>query len=140
MRRHGGGRACELVLRVQVLNLLYHNYPGQRTLVVAHSNQALSDVFEKTIQRDVPARYLLRLGMGQEELDTDVDFSRVGAAPPAPAPHPMPRVSCHMVPPRLAAWVAACFQLQLLARMHDRARIRHRSRAGTGGHAADWPA
>lgn len=65
--------------RVQVLNLLYHNYPGQRTLVVAHSNQALNDVFEKTIQRDVPARYLLRLGMGQEELATDVDFSRVGA-------------------------------------------------------------
>lgn len=64
---------------MQVLNLLYHNYPGQRTLVVAHSNQALNDVFEKTIQRDVPARYLLRLGMGQEELATDVDFSRVGA-------------------------------------------------------------
>lgn len=69
----------------QVLNLLYHNYPGQRTLVVAHSNQALNDVFEKTIQRDVPARYLLRLGMGQEELATDVDFSRVGA-PAAPLP------------------------------------------------------
>ena len=73
---HGGS---EVWPRVQVLNLLYHNYPGQRTLVVAHSNQALNDVFEKTIQRDVPARYLLRLGMGQEELATDVDFSRVGA-------------------------------------------------------------
>lgn len=58
--------------------MLYHNYPQQRTLVVAHSNQALNDVFSKTIQRDVPARYLLRLGMGQEDLDTDVDFSRTG--------------------------------------------------------------
>jgi hypothetical protein len=45
---------------------------------VAHSNQALNDVFSKTVQRDVPARYLLRLGMGQEDLDTDVDFSRTG--------------------------------------------------------------
>lgn len=59
--------------------MLYHNYPQQRTLVVAHSNQALNDVFSKTIERDVPARYLLRLGMGQEDLDTDVDFSRTGA-------------------------------------------------------------
>lgn len=59
--------------------MLYHNYPQQRTLVVAHSNQALNDVFSKTVQRDVPARYLLRLGMGQEDLDTDVDFSRTGA-------------------------------------------------------------
>jgi intron-binding protein aquarius len=58
--------------------MLYHNYPQQRTLVVAHSNQALNDVFSKTVQRDVPARYLLRLGMGQDDLDTDVDFSRTG--------------------------------------------------------------
>lgn len=61
--------------------MLYHNFPQQRTLVVAHSNQALNDVFSKTILRDVPARYLLRLGMGQEELDTDVDFSRTGMLP-----------------------------------------------------------
>jgi hypothetical protein len=69
-----------------VLNLLYHNYPGQRTLVVAHSNQALNDVFQKTIERDVPARYLLRLGMGQEDLDTTVDFSRTGALSSLPCP------------------------------------------------------
>ena len=67
---------------MQALTLLYHNFPGQRTLVVAHSNQALNDVFQKTIERDVPPRYLLRLGMGQEELATDVDFSRTGAQPP----------------------------------------------------------
>lgn len=73
----GTARTC-----VQLLTLLYHNYPGQRTLVVAHSNQALNDVFQKTIERDVPARYLLRLGMGQEDLDTDVDFSRTGASRP----------------------------------------------------------
>ena len=28
--------------------------------------------------RDVPARYLLRLGMGEAELETEQDFSRVG--------------------------------------------------------------
>ena len=29
-------------------------------------------------QRDVPARYLLRLGQGEQELATDLDFSRQG--------------------------------------------------------------
>ena len=51
---------------VQILNVLYHNCPGQRTLLITHSNQALNDLFEKIMQRDVPARYLLRLGMGGE--------------------------------------------------------------------------
>ena len=40
--------------------------------------QALNDLFEKILQRDVPARYLLRLGMGEQELATTLDFSRVG--------------------------------------------------------------
>lgn len=40
--------------------------------------QALNDLFEKILQRDVPARYLLRLGMGEQELATELDFSRVG--------------------------------------------------------------
>ena len=62
----------------QIINCLYHTAPDQRVLLVAHSNQALNDLFQKIIERDVPARYLLRLGMGEEELDTDLDFSRVG--------------------------------------------------------------
>ena len=40
--------------------------------------QALNDLFEKLLQRDVPARYLLRLGQGEQELATRLDFSRVG--------------------------------------------------------------
>ncbi len=32
----------------------------------------------KLIERDLPARYLLRLGMGEAELDSAADFSRVG--------------------------------------------------------------
>lgn len=28
--------------------------------------------------RDIPARYLLRLGMGERDLDVDDDFSRAG--------------------------------------------------------------
>ena len=40
--------------------------------------QALNDLFEKLLQRDVPSRYLLRLGMGEAELATSQDFSRVG--------------------------------------------------------------
>ncbi|KAF5195306.1 Rna helicase aquarius [Thalictrum thalictroides] len=63
---------------VQILNVLYHNCPTQRTLIITHSNQALNDLFEKIMQRDVPARYLLRLGQGEQELATDLDFSRQG--------------------------------------------------------------
>lgn len=63
---------------VQILNVLYHNCPTQRTLIITHSNQALNDLFEKIMERDVPARYLLRLGQGEQELATDLDFSRQG--------------------------------------------------------------
>ncbi|GAV79037.1 AAA_11 domain-containing protein/AAA_12 domain-containing protein, partial [Cephalotus follicularis] len=63
---------------VQILNVLYHNCPSQRTLIITHSNQALNDLFEKIMQRDVPARYLLRLGQGEQDLATDLDFSRQG--------------------------------------------------------------
>ncbi|KAL6757285.1 hypothetical protein V8C86DRAFT_1695364 [Haematococcus lacustris] len=63
---------------VQIMHVLYHNCHAQRTLLIAHSNQALNDLFQKIIERDVPARYLLRLGMGEQELDTEQDFSRVG--------------------------------------------------------------
>lgn len=47
---------------VQIMHVLYHNCPTQRTLLIAHSNQALNDLFVKIMERDVPARYLLRLG------------------------------------------------------------------------------
>lgn len=35
---------------VQILNVLYHNCPSQRTLIITHSNQALNDIFEKIMQ------------------------------------------------------------------------------------------
>lgn len=63
---------------VQILHTLYHNCPTQRTLVITHSNAALNDLFQKLAGRDVPARYMLRLGMGEESLETDLDFSRAG--------------------------------------------------------------
>ncbi|KAL5543657.1 hypothetical protein UlMin_007441, partial [Ulmus minor] len=43
---------------VQILIVLYHNCPTQRTLIITHSNQALNDLFEKIMQ-----------------LATDLDFS-----------------------------------------------------------------
>ncbi|KAI3949344.1 hypothetical protein MKW98_023281 [Papaver atlanticum] len=36
---------------VQILNVLYHNCPAQRTLIITHSNQALNDPFEKIIRQ-----------------------------------------------------------------------------------------
>ncbi|CAH8493790.1 unnamed protein product [Heterobilharzia americana] len=63
---------------VQIIHNLYHNYPNQRILIVTHSNQALNQLFEKIIALDVDERHLLRLGHGEEGLDTEKDFSRYG--------------------------------------------------------------
>ena len=35
---------------VQILNVLYHNFPTQRTLIITRSNQALNELFEKIMQ------------------------------------------------------------------------------------------
>ena len=63
---------------VQIISNIYHNFPEQRTLIVTHSNQALNQLFEKIMQLDIDERHLLRLGHGEEELDTEKDFSRYG--------------------------------------------------------------
>ena len=63
---------------VQIISNLYHNFPQQRTLIVTHSNQALNQLFEKIMQLDIDERHLLRLGHGEEQLDTEKDFSRYG--------------------------------------------------------------
>uniref|UniRef100_A0A8D9DRA3 RNA helicase aquarius n=1 Tax=Cacopsylla melanoneura TaxID=428564 RepID=A0A8D9DRA3_9HEMI len=63
---------------VQIISNIYHNFPHQRTLIVTHSNQALNQLFEKIIALDVDERHLLRLGHGEEALETEKDFSRYG--------------------------------------------------------------
>lgn len=63
---------------VQIIANIYRSHPEQRTLVVAHSNQALNQLFEKIIKLKVDQRHLLRLGHGERELETDHDFSRYG--------------------------------------------------------------
>uniref|UniRef100_A0A1I7XKQ0 DNA helicase n=1 Tax=Heterorhabditis bacteriophora TaxID=37862 RepID=A0A1I7XKQ0_HETBA len=63
---------------VQIIANIYHNWPNQRTLVVTHSNQALNQLFEKIIALDVDERHLLRMGHGEEALETEKDFSRYG--------------------------------------------------------------
>jgi intron-binding protein aquarius len=62
----------------QIINNLYHNYPDQRTLLIAHSNQALNQLFQKIVALDIDERHLLRLGHGEEELDTEANFSKHG--------------------------------------------------------------
>jgi intron-binding protein aquarius len=61
---------------VQIISNLYHNFPEQRTLIVTHSNQALNQLFEKIMSLDIDERHLLRLGHGEEALETEKDFSR----------------------------------------------------------------
>jgi len=63
---------------VQILSSLYHSNPEQRTLIVTHSNQALNQIFEKMIELDVKEHHLLRLGHGEEDLQSTRDFSRQG--------------------------------------------------------------
>ncbi|TRY75128.1 hypothetical protein TCAL_00660 [Tigriopus californicus] len=63
---------------VQIISNIYHNFPDQRTLIVTHSNQALNQLFEKIMSLDVDERHLLRLGHGEEALETEKDFSRYG--------------------------------------------------------------
>ncbi|KAI0851034.1 P-loop containing nucleoside triphosphate hydrolase protein [Daldinia vernicosa] len=62
----------------QVINNIYHNFPEQRTLLIAHSNQALNQLFAKIVALDIDERHLLRLGHGEEDLDTDGNFSKHG--------------------------------------------------------------
>lgn len=62
----------------QIINNIYHNFPDQKTLLVAHSNQALNQLFEKIIALDIDQRHLLRLGHGEEDLGTDSNFGKAG--------------------------------------------------------------
>lgn len=66
---------------VQIAAELFRNFPTERTLIVAHSNAALNDLFAKIVDRDVDPRYLVRLGSGAADLDLDAagdGFARLG--------------------------------------------------------------
>lgn len=63
---------------VQIISNIYHNFPNQRMLVVTHSNQALNQLFSKIMVLDIDERHLLRLGHGEEALETKKDMSRYG--------------------------------------------------------------
>lgn len=62
----------------QIINNIYHDFPSQRTLLIAHSNQALNQLFQKITNLDIDERHLLRLGHGEEDLGTDVSYSKHG--------------------------------------------------------------
>ncbi|KAJ1923298.1 hypothetical protein IWQ60_005960 [Tieghemiomyces parasiticus] len=63
---------------VQIIANLYHNFPEQRILLVTHSNQALNQLFAKIMALDIAERHLLRLGHGEEDLETEESFSKLG--------------------------------------------------------------
>ncbi|KAG8529968.1 uncharacterized protein KY384_005450 [Bacidia gigantensis] len=62
----------------QTISNLYHNFPSQRTLLIAHSNQALNQLFQKITKLDIDQRHLLRLGQGEGDLETEADYSKTG--------------------------------------------------------------
>ena len=62
----------------QIINNIYHDFPQQRTVLIAHSNQALNQLFQKIIDLDIDERHLLRLGHGEEDLETDANYGKHG--------------------------------------------------------------
>lgn len=64
----------------QIINNIYHNFPQERTLLVAHSNQALNQLFQKIVALDIDERHLLRLGHGEGELhlENEASYSKHG--------------------------------------------------------------
>lgn len=62
----------------QIISNIYHDFPSQRTLMIAHSNQALNQLFQKITKLDIDDRHLLRLGHGEEDLDTEVNYGKHG--------------------------------------------------------------
>ena len=62
----------------QIISNIYHDFPKQRTLLIAHSNQALNQLFQKIVKLDIDGRHLLRLGHGEEGLETDADYGKFG--------------------------------------------------------------
>lgn len=46
--------------------------------MIAHSNQALNQLFQKITLLDIDERHLLRLGHGEEDLDTTVSYGKYG--------------------------------------------------------------
>ena len=62
----------------QIVNNIYHDFPEQRTVLIAHSNQALNQLFQKITNLDIDARHLLRLGHGEEDLETDTSYGKQG--------------------------------------------------------------
>jgi intron-binding protein aquarius len=63
---------------VQIISNWYHNNPEQRTLLITHSNQTLNQLFEKIIYLDIDERHLLRLGMGEKDIDSKKVFTKYG--------------------------------------------------------------
>ncbi|KAE8144411.1 P-loop containing nucleoside triphosphate hydrolase protein [Aspergillus avenaceus] len=62
----------------QIINNIYHDFPNERTLLIAHSNQALNQLFQKIVSLNIDERHLLRLGHGEEELETESSYSKYG--------------------------------------------------------------
>ena len=62
----------------QIINNIYHNFSTQRTLLIARSNQALNQLFQKIVALDIDERHLLRLGHGEEDLETEGSYSKHG--------------------------------------------------------------
>ncbi|KAK6543254.1 hypothetical protein TWF694_000017 [Orbilia ellipsospora] len=52
----------------QIICNLYRNFPNERTLIIAHSNQALNQLLHKIGGRAIDERHLLRLGYGEDDL------------------------------------------------------------------------
>ncbi|OMJ25790.1 Intron-binding protein aquarius [Smittium culicis] len=63
---------------VQIISNLYHSFPTQKILLITHSNQALNQLFDKILGLDIEQRHLLRLGHGEEDVNSNEIFTKAG--------------------------------------------------------------
>ena len=104
-------------LRVMLHLLIYSSFLYLHTIIkslaklLLHSiflcpTQALNQLFEKIIALDIDERHLLRLGHGEEELQSDKDFSRLAVF--------LILCQCPCILNALYMYVYVCLILQIL--------------------------
>ncbi|KAG1463391.1 hypothetical protein G6F46_003377 [Rhizopus delemar] len=66
---------------VQIIANLYRNYSDQRTLIITRNSETLDKIFEKVVELGVQSRHLIRIGHGEQELNSEVSFSKYSRIP-----------------------------------------------------------
>lgn len=70
------------IVAATIAYVLYHNFLGQRSLIISNSNRSLNDMVAKMHMSDIPCRLLIRVGTRDEDflsVKSLVDVGRVSS-------------------------------------------------------------